>query len=1148
MRYALAAILTLMIQCLAAQRNDNWVVGKDTAILFKGNKLEYYKAKAELSQHTNTDKGLANISDNRGRLQLYTVGNTLYNKFNDSLGDLQETLSDITYHHRRYFLPVPDSDSLYALVYLSYKGGNSQELTYTLIDVSANNGRGAILVDDSSILSYTPNIRGFIYPVRHANNKDYWLIFQKYKDSSEVFLFSKTGIALGNKQKVNIELNDFTGSKLLDLCANSLGSKLYTSGVFNLNDPNNIPVVVEYGFNRDSGILTSKKIIITKNDMPYGNYVISMNTSFNDNFLYITCNHSDAYSGILPYNHVLQYDFKSSTTRILRRDRIDLPNKFSLFWTNSKAPNGKIYLTRQTTSQSDSGTWVIDKPNLAGQQCGLHLFNPKLYVYNPTVISDGQGVYFTHNLLDNPCADTAIFKVHADSGYKKVQLIFGDGDTSKWYPPYQMDTIIKHVYTPGIYEAAIVATKVLYDYEKWYSDTIYIYPKPTRKSRKIIKFVSCHKVDHIIIDTIFNAPLVKYSWGYDSFTNPIFNNRSYFRREFYKDDTLLMKSQLISKLYQISAGKSVYGQCYTNYLDTIIIKTYDKPKLNINFSVDTLCQRQVLSIADSSEMASTKHLYWLGNRYLTSEKFLELPTDTFGLLEAIVKDWSPRNCLIQDTFKILIHPSPKVKFSVNDTHQCFTGHAFVLTNQTDSANQTNYYWGNGSIEYKNLIKYQTQYPSIGGFNIYQKAINQYDCKDSLNIELRVLAMPNPSIVAPSSICDNQYLKIGLQDTLQATFDFNSESLFANNINEGSLKNKSGTYNLNLTSTSLESCSTLMNQKIQVLESPKPNWTVSDTQQCFESHQFTVSDLTNGQTKILWGDGDSSTNNYSSHQYFIPRTYFAKLIKKSSNSCSDTVHQALILWKNPETKIWDTMACTGVREIHIPRLKEGSAPLDSFLWTASTGSEQYSSSAIYTYQVKGTEWVKLFVQDTNDCSAEDSVIVHVRESPQISFIAEPYGLTNNEYVYELEAKPANMGSYQWDFKTLGKEYGQKTNPRFPMTAQMYPFQLKIASPEGCISTLDTSIDLLGLTGFCFPNVFSPNEDGLNDEFGITGSSFVKEYDLRIYNRLGGKVFETKNPMEKWNGIGWSNGWYVYTGFARDKYNRFHEFTGEVYLMR
>lgn len=49
----------------------------------------------------------------------------------------------------------------------------------------------------------------------------------------------------------------------------------------------------------------------------------------------------------------------------------------------------------------------------------------------------------------------------------------------------------------------------------------------------------------------------------------------------------------------------------------------------------------------------------------------------------------------------------------------------------------------------------------------------------------------------------------------------------------------------------------------------------------------------------------------------------------------------------------------------------------------------------------------------------------------------------------------------------------------------------------------------------PNAFTPNGDMLNELWGIV-PVFVKEYDLKVFDRWGGKVFETQNKHEIWDG--------------------------------
>ena len=53
----------------------------------------------------------------------------------------------------------------------------------------------------------------------------------------------------------------------------------------------------------------------------------------------------------------------------------------------------------------------------------------------------------------------------------------------------------------------------------------------------------------------------------------------------------------------------------------------------------------------------------------------------------------------------------------------------------------------------------------------------------------------------------------------------------------------------------------------------------------------------------------------------------------------------------------------------------------------------------------------------------------------------------------------------------------------------------------------------------PNVFSPNGDGVNDEFYLKEDAFDRCYDaltVRVYNRWGQKVFESEDAKFSWNG--------------------------------
>ncbi|GIV29092.1 MAG: hypothetical protein KatS3mg028_0158 [Bacteroidia bacterium] len=70
-------------------------------------------------------------------------------------------------------------------------------------------------------------------------------------------------------------------------------------------------------------------------------------------------------------------------------------------------------------------------------------------------------------------------------------------------------------------------------------------------------------------------------------------------------------------------------------------------------------------------------------------------------------------------------------------------------------------------------------------------------------------------------------------------------------------------------------------------------------------------------------------------------------------------------------------------------------------------------------------------------------------------------------------------------------------------------------------------------FELPNVVTFNDDGVNDFFMAIKVKYVKDIDLKVYNRWGQLVYETKDPYFKWNGSvkqtgqRCSDGTYFYT---------------------
>lgn len=73
-------------------------------------------------------------------------------------------------------------------------------------------------------------------------------------------------------------------------------------------------------------------------------------------------------------------------------------------------------------------------------------------------------------------------------------------------------------------------------------------------------------------------------------------------------------------------------------------------------------------------------------------------------------------------------------------------------------------------------------------------------------------------------------------------------------------------------------------------------------------------------------------------------------------------------------------------------------------------------------------------------------------------------------------------------------------------------------NGChaTDTITVKVEKINEGGYLLPNAFTPNNDGLNDCFGIKYWGIIEKLEFSIYNRWGERVFHTTDPQACWDG--------------------------------
>ncbi len=84
-------------------------------------------------------------------------------------------------------------------------------------------------------------------------------------------------------------------------------------------------------------------------------------------------------------------------------------------------------------------------------------------------------------------------------------------------------------------------------------------------------------------------------------------------------------------------------------------------------------------------------------------------------------------------------------------------------------------------------------------------------------------------------------------------------------------------------------------------------------------------------------------------------------------------------------------------------------------------------------------------------------------------------------------------------------------------------------------------------FNVPNAFTPNGDGINDNFNGVGIGIGK-YRMSIFNRWGTEIFTSNDLFRPWNGEGAISDTYVYKINVEDITGKPYEYVGHVSIVK
>ncbi|MFN6374602.1 MAG: PKD domain-containing protein, partial [Chitinophagia bacterium] len=576
------------------------------------------------------------------------------------------------------------------------------------------------------------------------------------------------------------------------------------------------------------------------------------------------------------------------------------------------------------------------------------------------------------------------------------------------------------------------------------------------------------------------------------------------------------------------------GQC----ADSTKINITIFPKPNIDFSISDSNQcinnNSFAFINNSSILNNSSLLYqWnFGDGNKSSQKNPIHAYTTTGIYNVQLKASSSFGCIDSLSKTTIVNLSPKAKFSINDSSQCFSGNIFYTSNLSkDTTSSVSYIWEFGDGMTENSINAIHNYINSGRYEIKLKVINENGCEDSSIVTTIIYPKAEISFITNSdSLCStsNQFIftnnSIISSGTLSYIWKFGDGTT---SVVKNPIKNyiNPGNYISSLTVRTSAGCVDSLTKLLVVNISPKAKFSINDTTQCFNGNNFQFNNTSTDTTTVtqhLWkfGDGNTSALANPSYNYSNPGTYTVTLYVTNDNSCTDSTKINLTVYPKPKASftINKEEQCKSNNNFKFTNTSSITSGTIKYIWDFGDGSTSNNANPSYIYKDSGRYTVRLTVISDKDCIDTISKVIIVQSSADASFginLIDQCAKTNKIEFLNNTVTNGQSTTYKWNFGD-GTTSDESSPTKTYSSVGTYNVILSATTSNGCIDTAIRSVTIFNYTRSSF---FASNSQQclLNNSFQFNNTSTPANPNNRFEWDFGdGSVTSSQlNPIYKYN---------------------------------
>ena len=581
--------------------------------------------------------------------------------------------------------------------------------------------------------------------------------------------------------------------------------------------------------------------------------------------------------------------------------------------------------------------------------------------------------------------------------------------------------------------------------------------------------------------------------------------------------------------------KSIKGGCTT---DTILIVPIIQLHPQFSISSKIGCPPFAVTLTDKTTGGKPSAYFWdFGSGYLPSNSSNSattyfnpgvytvkmMVTDKYGCLDSIIKT---------DSVSVL---NMIPKFSVlSQKNKCDSLQVMFSDSSKGTPAITSWIWefGDGTT----LLEPNASKPI------------QHSYK-SANNDSAVLYVTNSQGTCASAPAIINFIKPLALDTLPITFNcigkatefynnsinsnkyfwnFGDGPAYVNQFNGTHTYSKNGFYTIRLVAIdSLTGCTdTLVQTRAMQVGSPVAAFTSFTPLQGCSPLSISLTDTSTSHSPIVsrywnFGNGNAGISNSDSVYtvYGNPGNYAVELIVTDSLGCTDTLTKPNFVQVHGPTGTYqasNSSGCVPLSETFDLKLNNTSIDTLDF-GDGNIYIGNGNSNPTHTYTAPGTYHTLLILTDAFGCHTIDTTktIIEAHAIPVVNFSFGPADPEVGQPVQFTDLS-TNATSWNWTFGDATNESSAASQSPTHVYDKGGVYTVKEtvdSSSGGCVESITKTITIL--SKLIIPNVFSPNNDGVNDFF-FAQAYGISQIEIVIVDRWGHEVYSKTDNKINWDG--------------------------------